>query len=184
MTLESIEFPRCHSTQSDVLDLMIPKWIRFFLCICCIIHTTCKYVWSWKVISWKLLKMNYDLNLWLCNPRINRDVPLSIMHVCMKYERHQKDITYGNGDTINSRKPWPQTLRKVTVTYLWYATHHLPNSCHPRPYSLENKSRTRCHVDLELCPWCKSQRPTFGTRLTVFPRFTHSQKLVMWGLTE
>ena len=70
------------------LDLLTPKCIGIFLLPSCI------YVWNMKAVRWKLLKLlcqtqsidKVQLWPWPFDPKMYRYLPLTILHLCMKYE--------------------------------------------------------------------------------------------------
>ena len=71
------------------LDLLTPKYIGISLA------TSYIYVWNMKAVSWKLVKfcvrnkvlknLHCDLDLWPFDAEMYRYLPLTILHLCMKY---------------------------------------------------------------------------------------------------
>ena len=71
-------------------DLLTPKCKGIFL------SPSCIYVWNMKAVRWKLLKLlcqnqsvdKVPLWPWLqpFDPKMYRYLPLTILHLCMKYE--------------------------------------------------------------------------------------------------
>ena len=70
------------------LDLWIPNCIGIFL------SPSCIYVWNMNAVHWKLVKLScqnqsndkVQLWPWPFDPKMYRYLPLTILHLCMKYE--------------------------------------------------------------------------------------------------
>ena len=110
--------PKCWQSSVVTLtfDLLTPKSIGIFLLSSCI------YVWNMKAVPWKLLKLSCQnqsvdkVQLWLWPfdliMKIYRYLPLSILHLCMKYESCTLKTTQV---TVPEPKCWQSSA--VTLTF-------------------------------------------------------------------
>ena len=154
-----VENYSCYCVRSTILtkfrcdhDLLIPKYIGIFF------STSCIYVWNMKDVMMKttqvmvsvLTKFRCDLGLRLFDSKMYRNHPLTILHLCMKYE----SCTLKTTQVIVSER-----IRKLSgpdvSCWTWDQGHHREHHfCFlPRFTSVDWEGWSTSHFHLRQARW-------------------------------
>ena len=100
-------------------DFWTPKCKGIFL------SPSCIFVWNIKAVHWKLFKLLChnrnvekiccDLGLWPFDPKMYSYLPLTVLHLCMKYESCTLKITQG---IVSEPKCWQSSVVSLTFDLL------------------------------------------------------------------
>ena len=160
-----------------------------------IFSPSCIYVWNMKAVRWQLLKLLFQNQSvdkipfwpWPFDPKIYRYLPLTILHLCMKYESCTLKITQV---IVSEPKCWLSSVATLTFwsQNVWVSSSHHPASMYEisklyveiySSYYVRTKVFTmfRCEFDL-LTPEC------IGIFLSPSCIYVWNTKAVRWKLLK
>ena len=103
----------------SVYKVQLWPWLLTLKCIGIFLSSSCIYVWNMKAVRWKLFKLlcqnqsvdKVQLWPWPLDPKMYRYLPLTILHLCMKYESCRLKTTQV---IVSEPKSWQSFVMTLT----------------------------------------------------------------------